>query len=69
MVKHERRAPDRPLKRMRQLQVRLETLLRDARALRLEGAARTGDQPCSGVNADPSEAPTRQIYRLPKSRS
>ncbi len=43
MVKHERRAPDRPLKRVRQLQLRLETLLRDARALRLEGADRTRD--------------------------
>jgi hypothetical protein len=37
----ERRAADRPLKRVRQLQVRLDTLLRDARALRAEGAART----------------------------
>lgn len=40
-MKKERRGVDRPLKRVRQLQLRLDALLRDARALRLEGAERT----------------------------
>jgi hypothetical protein len=33
-VKHERRGLDRPIKRLRQLQSRLEAVIRDAQALR-----------------------------------
>jgi type II secretory pathway component PulM len=40
-VARERRELDRPLKRIRQLQSRLETLLRDARELRSESIAHT----------------------------
>jgi hypothetical protein len=39
--KPERRSADRPVKRVRQLQDRLDVLLRDARALRAEGSVRT----------------------------
>ncbi len=35
-VKQERRSVDRPIKRLRQLQSRLEVLIRDARVLRTE---------------------------------
>jgi hypothetical protein len=35
-VKQERRSLDRPIKRLRQLQSRLEVVVRDARALRTD---------------------------------
>ena len=74
MVRHERRAPDRPLKRVRQLQVRLETLLRDARALRLEGAERTRDALAVATllrrkRQSARGLPRDRSYSFPKSRS
>lgn len=42
-VERDRRSPDRPLKRLRQLQSRLDVLLRDSRSLRRESRVRRGD--------------------------